>query len=357
MATVDLEHVTVRHDAVTALDDVSVHVADGELLGVIGGSGSGKTTLLRAVAGLVEVAAGTVRIAGVDVTAAPTAARGVSMVFQRAALIPHRDVRGNVAFPLELRHDREPEIDTRVTAETRALHIEELLARSPRELSTGEAQLVQVARALVRTPRLLLLDEPLAGLDSPLTSRLRLELRSLQQGYAVTTLLATNDPLEAMTMPDRLVVMEDGRIVQAGTPLDVYERPATLTAAAATGAVSTVPVTMEAEGDTSWLVHPGFRLRSPCAASAAREGARVVLAFRPTAARIAADGPVHGVISEVGIVTGTVTVALDGSDAATPDEVVVAAPGPPRRRGERVALHIPDVLLFDATTGASVEAA
>lgn len=354
MATVDLEHVTVRHGAVTVLDDVSVHVADGELLGVIGASGSGKTTLLRAVAGLVEVAAGAVRIGGDDVTAAPTAARGVSMVFQQAALIPHRDVRGNVAFPLELRHDREPEIDTRVTAETRALHIEALLARSPRELSTGEAQLVQVARALVRTPRLLLLDEPLAGLDSLFSSRLRLELRSLQQGYGVTTLLATNDPLEAMTMPDRLVVMEDGRIVQTGTPLDVYERPATLTAASATGALSAIPVTVASESDISWLVHPSFRLRSPHGALAVRDGARVVLAFRPTAARLAADGAVHGVISEVGIVRGTVTVALDGSDGADPHEVVVAAPGPPRRRGERVALHLRDVLLFDAATGAAL---
>lgn len=132
MATVDLEHVTVRHDAVTAVDDVSVHVADGELLGVIGASGSGKTTLLRGVAGLVEVAAGTVRIGGDDVTAAPTAARGCRWCSSRRHSSRHRDVCGNVAFPLGLRHDREPEIDTRVTAETWALHIEELLARSPR---------------------------------------------------------------------------------------------------------------------------------------------------------------------------------------------------------------------------------
>ncbi|MDP9463535.1 MAG: ABC transporter ATP-binding protein, partial [Actinomycetota bacterium] len=225
MSTVELEHVTVRCSGTTLLDDVNLAVADGELIGVIGASGAGKTTLLRAIAGLEPLAAGSIRIGGVDVTDATPAARDVSMVFQTPVLIPHRDVQGNIAFPLEIRHQRAAEIATRVAAETRALHIEALLARSPRELSAGEAQLVQVARALVRMPSLLLLDEPLARLDAALTQHMRLELRSLQQGYGVTTLLATNDPVEAMALPDRLVVVEAGHVVQVGPPIEVYERP------------------------------------------------------------------------------------------------------------------------------------
>jgi ABC-type sugar transport system ATPase subunit len=360
MATVELEHVTVRSGGATLLDDVSLLVADGELLGLVGASGSGKTSLLRVIAGLADLSAGTVRLAGADVAGMPPSARGISMVFQHAALIPHRDVRGNVAFPLELRHDEDAEIRTRVTAETRALHIEALLGRSPRELSAGEAQLVQVARALVRGPSLLLLDEPLAGLDAMLVAQVRLELRALQQGYAVTTLLATNDPLEAMTMPDRLVVLHGGRIVQEGTPIDVYDRPATLVAAAATGTVSALTAAVQTADDGGWwLVHPAFRLRSACRALADHVGGTAVVALRPNWLRPAADGPVAATVTEAGLVTGTVTVALaptsGGGDTGPADELVVAAAGRSLRRGEQLALHIDEFALFDVRTGAAIE--
>lgn len=145
MATVALEHVSVRHDAVLLLDDVNLVVGDGEMIGVVGASGAGKTTLLRAIAGVEALASGAISIGGVDVSDAAPAERNVSMVFQTPQLIPHRDVRRNIAFPLELRHHPEDDIATRVAAETRALHIEALLARPPRDLSAGEAQLVQIA--------------------------------------------------------------------------------------------------------------------------------------------------------------------------------------------------------------------
>ena len=140
----------------------------------------------------------------IDVAGVEAAERGVSMVFQAPVLIPHFDVRRNIAFPLELRHVQATEIAMRVAAESRAFRIAELLGRSPHDLSAGEAQLVQVAKALVRRPNLLLLDEPLAHLDASVSQHLRLELRSLQQGYGVTTFVATNDPVEAMSLPDRL---------------------------------------------------------------------------------------------------------------------------------------------------------
>lgn len=151
MATVALEHVSVRHDAVLLLDDVNLVVGDGEMIGVVGASGAGKTTLLRAIAGVEALASGAISIGGVDVSDAAPAERNVSMVFQTPQLIPHRDVRRNIAFPLELRHHPEDDIATRVAAETRALHIEALLARPPRDLSAGEAQLVQIARTGART--------------------------------------------------------------------------------------------------------------------------------------------------------------------------------------------------------------
>jgi ABC-type sugar transport system ATPase subunit len=278
------------------------------------------------------------------------------MVFQQAALIPHRDVRGNVSFPLELRHDREAEIETRVRAETRAMHIEALLDRSPRKLSAGEAQLVQVARALVRGPSLLLLDEPLAGLDAMLTAQMRLDLRSLQQGYAVTTVIATNDPLEAMTMPDRLVVLDGGRIVQTGVPIDVYDHPATLVAAASTGAISAVTATVTADDNGFWLVHPAFRRHSSCAALAEHVGGTVTVAVRPKWAHLDVDGPVQGTVTEIGIVTGSVTVALSAADGRDADEIVVAVAGPARRRGEQVALRFDEAAVFDVHTGAAIEA-
>ena len=151
MSTVELEHVTVRRAGATLLDDVNLTVDDGELIGVIGASGAGKTTLLRTIAGLEPLASGTIRIDGVDVSDTTPADRNVSMVFQTPALLPNRDVLGNIEFPLEIRHQEAEEIAIRVAAESRAMHIEALLARSPHGLSAGEAQLVQVARALVRT--------------------------------------------------------------------------------------------------------------------------------------------------------------------------------------------------------------
>jgi multiple sugar transport system ATP-binding protein len=349
MSTVELEHVTVKRSGKTLLDGVNLTVADGELIGVIGASGSGKTTLLRAIAGLERLQSGTIWIGGVDVTHVPTSDRDVSMVFQRSVLIPNRDVQRNIAFPLEIRHQHEGEISTRVRAETRALHIEALLARSPQGLSAGESQLVQVARALVRMPSLLLLDDPLARLDASLTQNMRLELRSLQQGYAVTTFLTTTEPVEAMSLPDRIVVLDAGHVVQVGAPIEVYERPVNLVAAASTGHVSILTAQVEADSDGFWLVHPSFRHRAWWGSLADYVGAAVLVALRPTWLRVTSDGPVRATVTEVNLVTGTITVAF-GTDAK-PDHVEIATAGPAHRRGDPVAFCIEEVALFDPLTG------
>jgi len=217
------------------LDGIDLEIADGEFVGVIGSSGAGKTTLLRVLAGLEPADSGQVWFDEAEVSAVPPAQRDIAMVFQENVLLPHRDVRGNIAFPLEVRNFHEREIEVRVRAETRALQIEQLLARPPGRLSEGERQLVQIARALVRRPSLLLLDEPLARLDATQRQWMRQELVLLQEGYGVTAMIATNDPVEAMTVPSRLIVLESGRILQVGAPMQIYHSPATLAAAALTG--------------------------------------------------------------------------------------------------------------------------
>ena len=340
MSTVELEHVAVRRGGLSLLDDVNLAVADGELIGVIGASGAGKTTLLRAIAGLEPLAGGAIRIGGVDVTDAAPADRDVSMVFQTSALLPHRDVLGNIEFPLEIRHQEAEQIATRVAAETRALHIESLLARSPGGLSAGEAQIVQVARALVRVPSVLLLDEPLARLDPTVSAHMRQELRSLQQGYGVTTFLATNDPVEAMSLPDRLVVIDAGHVAQVGAPIDVYERPASLVAAACTGHMSTVMVQVEADGDGFWLVHPSFRHRVWRPSLADFVGDTVVMAVRPASLRLSTDGSVPAEVTQVSPVTGTITVAL-GTDALDTGPQPTMSRSPPPRPFTAAAITSP----------------
>ena len=348
MAAVELAGLTVRISGSTVLDDICLCVDDGELMGVIGESGSGKTTMLRAIAGLTKLSSGTVRIGGVDVTKVEPSGRDVSMMFQKPALLPHRDVLGNVAFPLEVHHELAAEITSRVTAETRALHIESLLSRNPAQLSSGERQLVQMARAMVRTPSVMLLDEPLARLDAAMTQQLRLDLHALQQGYGVTTLLATSDPVEAMTMPDRIVVLEGGRIAQVDTPIDVYERPVTLVAAACTGDMSMVDVRIERDTDGLWLVHPAFRRHAPQHLGD-YVGATVVMAMRPSWAHLEPDGLVAAVVTEASPGSGTITVALDAGGHT--DYVVIRVASLGHRRGDRVAFDIDEVAVFDPTTG------
>ncbi|MEO1059546.1 MAG: ABC transporter ATP-binding protein, partial [Actinomycetota bacterium] len=208
MADVELAHVEVTLDRNVVLRDVSVRIGAGVFAAVVGPSGSGKSTLLRAIAGLVPLTAGVVSIDGDDMSGIRPNHRDIAMVFQNPALLPNRSVRRNVAFPLELRQEDVEEIRRRVDAEARAMRIEGLLLKQPAELSQGEEQLVQIARSLVRVPRVLLLDEPFASLDPRLTVHMRGEIGTLQAGYGVTTVMATNDPDDAMALADLLIVVE-----------------------------------------------------------------------------------------------------------------------------------------------------
>ena len=215
------------YGAVTALDGVSIDVQPGEFVSLLGPSGCGKTTVLRIVAGLVEPDAGRVLLAGSDVTGMPVHRRNVGLVFQSYALFPHMTVFETVAFGLRRRRVPESETRSRVSRMLELVRLHELAARHPRELSGGQQQRVALARALVTEPGVLLLDEPLSNLDALLRDEMRLELKRLQERLGTTMIFVTHDQAEALTLSDRVVVMDRGRVEQVGSPEEVYRRPAT----------------------------------------------------------------------------------------------------------------------------------
>jgi multiple sugar transport system ATP-binding protein len=220
-----LEGVRKRFGETPALDGVDLEAVEGELLVVVGPSGCGKSTLLRCIAGLETVDDGAIRIGDRDVTQIRPAARNVSMVFQSYALFPHLTVRENIAFGLVVREEPKQEVRARVAEASELVGVEALLERRPYELSGGERQRVALARALVRRPDAYLLDEPLSNLDAGTRVQMRTELKRLHREVGATMLHVTHDQVEALTLGDRIAVMDAGRVRQVGTPDDVYARP------------------------------------------------------------------------------------------------------------------------------------
>lgn len=228
MAAVTLECVrkTYPGGETPAVDDVSIDIADQEFLVLVGPSGCGKSTTLRMVAGLEEITSGVIRIGDRVVNDVAPKDRDIAMVFQNYALYPHMTVYKNMAFGLKMRKVPKPEIDKRVREVARMLSIEHLLKRRPKALSGGERQRVAVGRAIVRTPKAFLFDEPLSNLDARLRLQMRAELKKLHRQLRTTTIYVTHDQEEAMTLGDRIAVMKDGRVQQCASPLEVYHQPA-----------------------------------------------------------------------------------------------------------------------------------
>jgi len=231
MATVELENVKKRFGKTEVIHGVSADIADGEFIVIVGPSGCGKSTLLRMVAGLESVSEGEVRIGRKRVNEMEPMERDIAMVFQNYALYPHMSVRQNMAYSLKIAGLPKPEMDAKVAEAARLLQLEDYLDRRPKELSGGQRQRVAMGRAIVREPAVFLFDEPLSNLDAKLRVQMRLEIKELQSSLGVTALYVTHDQVEAMTMADRMIVMNAGIAEQIGTPLDVYERPQTLFAA------------------------------------------------------------------------------------------------------------------------------
>ena len=228
VAKVTLDHVTkIFPPNTVAVDNVNFTVNDGEFFVLLGPSGCGKTTTLRIIAGLEKPTKGKVYIDDVNVTDLPPRERDIAMVFQTWALYPHMKVYDNIAFPLKLRKTPKDEIDRRVREVSKILQIDHLLDRYPKQLSGGQQQRVALARALVRNPRVWLLDEPLSNLDALLRVYMRAELKNLQKELKVTTIYVTHDQVEAMTLADTIAVMSQGKVLQVGSPHDIYHKPKT----------------------------------------------------------------------------------------------------------------------------------
>ncbi len=271
MATVEIRNVRKAFGPVEILHGVSVDIADGEFVVLVGPSGCGKSTLLRMLAGLENITSGEIVIGGKVVNSVPPKDRDIAMVFQNYALYPHMTVYDNMAFSLTLAKAPKSVMDEEVGKAARILGLEALLQRFPRQLSGGQRQRVAMGRAIVRNPQVFLFDEPLSNLDAKLRVQMRSEIKELHQRLKVTTVYVTHDQIEAMTMADKIVVMNNGNIEQAGPPLELYDRPANLFVAGFIGspAMNMLKGTvsngaLQTEDGTSWPL--------PANGTARREG-------------------------------------------------------------------------------------
>jgi ABC-type sugar transport system ATPase subunit len=228
MAELHIDHVGKDHGATRVLGDVSLTVGDGELLVLVGPSGCGKSTLLRCIAGLEELSRGAILMDGVDISRAEPRDRDIAMVFQSYALYPHLTVRENLAFGLKMRKAPKPEIARLIAEAAEMLGLGALLDRRPAQLSGGQRQRVAMGRAVVRRPKVFLFDEPLSNLDAALRGQMRVELMRLHQRLGATMVYVTHDQVEAMTLADRIAVMNQGAVMQVGAPAELYARPANL---------------------------------------------------------------------------------------------------------------------------------
>ncbi len=286
MAEVVYEHVTKRFGDVVAVNDLTIHIADKEFLVLLGPSGCGKTTALRLLAGLEEVTAGNIYIGGQLVNDVPPKDRDIAMVFQSYALYPHMSVYDNMAFGLKLRKVPKDEIDRRVREAARILRIEELLDRKPKQLSGGQRQRVAVGRAIVREPKVFLMDEPLSNLDAKLRVAARAELTKLHQRLETTFIYVTHDQVEAMTMGSRVAVLKDGVLQQVDTPQNLYNYPANLFVAGFIGspAMNFFDATVVPEDGDLYVDGGTFRVKVPkgkVQALLPYKGKKIIFGIRP----------------------------------------------------------------------------
>lgn len=265
MAEIELRNVVKRFGKVTAVNSVNMTVKDKEFLVLLGPSGCGKTTILRMIAGLENCNEGDIYIGGVRVNTVPCRDRHIAMVFQNYALYPHMNVYKNMSFGLRLRKTPKDEIDRLVKQAATVLGIETLLERKPKELSGGQRQRVAMGRAIVRQPKAFLFDEPLSNLDAKLRVQMRIELAKLHERLEGTIVYVTHDQIEGMTLGDRIVIMNQGRIIQAGSPMNVYNNPKDLFVAGFIGspAMNFIKVRLGMENGVLYLKGSHFKLPVP----------------------------------------------------------------------------------------------
>jgi multiple sugar transport system ATP-binding protein len=293
LASLDLREIRKSYGPVPVLDDVSLTLETREFIAFLGPSGSGKSTLLRIIAGLERADSGEVWLEGKRIDQLPPGDRGVAMVFQHYALYPHMSVRENMAFGLRNAKVGHDEIERRIADTAKVLEIETLLDRKPAQMSGGQRQRVAIGRALVKHPKLFLLDEPLSNLDAALRLRTRVELAQLKQRVEAAVIMVTHDQAEAMTLADRIVVMNDRKIQQVGPPMEIYNRPANVFVAQFVGspAMTITPASLVADKDEFAVLRIGdgsvVKTRVP---RAALPGGELRIGIRPEAVRVAGRG-------------------------------------------------------------------
>jgi spermidine/putrescine ABC transporter ATP-binding subunit len=294
-AAIVVDGIVKRFGPTTALAGVSLRVEPGTFVSLLGPSGCGKTTLLRIIGGFEHADSGSVFIHGQRVDRLPPNRRPVNTVFQRYALFPHKSVFENIAFSLALRRVPREEQRERVADMLRLVRLPGVEARTPGQLSGGQAQRVALARALIARPDVLLLDEPLAALDLKLRKAMQLELRRIQEELGTSFLYVTHDQEEALTMSDKIVLMNEGQISQEGTPTEIYERPANVFASGFIGEANLLHGVVEAtDGVTAHVVLDGDLARVTAPASSARPAQRVVVSIRPERLRLGPPGSANG---------------------------------------------------------------
>ena len=302
MASISIRNLVKRYGNYTVIADLNLEIADHEFVVFVGPSGCGKSTLLRIIAGLEPVTGGDIYIGDTRVNGVQAAHRDIAMVFQDYALYPHMRVHDNMSFALELRGTPKAEIDARVKRAAALLHIEPYLDRKPKELSGGQRQRVAMGRAIVRNPKAFLFDEPLSNLDAKLRGQVRAEIKALSQQLKTTMVFVTHDQIEAMTMADRIVVMQSGTVQQYATPETVYERPANQFVAGFIGSPTMNFFSVKWQGDRTILSEGGTIVPLDGeGGSRLRQAGSGVLGIRPEHFAVVSD-PADGIAINVKLV-------------------------------------------------------
>ena len=355
MAQIDIRAVRKSYGQTEVVHGVDLHIQEGEFVVILGPSGCGKSTLLRMIAGLETITDGDIAIDGEVVNELEPRHRGCAMVFQNYALYPHMTVAGNIGYALKVEGMPRAEREARVLAVAQSLELEEFLDRKPGQLSGGQRQRVAMGRAMIREPKVFLFDEPLSNLDAKLRVAMRLEIRRLHQRLDATSVFVTHDQIEAMTLADRLVVMNQGNIDQVGTPTEIYDTPASAYVAGFIGSppMNLLPGQISADG-TQVVLSDGHSMALPGGWPDAEPGRKVLFGIRPEALSFV---PSAGAIS--------LTMVLDFQEELGmgrlfhgrlgDEEIIVHATDktPPAEFGAPTHVHLSpqDIHLFDADTG------
>lgn len=350
MATITLKDLVKAYGDTEVLHHVAADIQDGEFLVIVGPSGCGKSTLLRMIAGLETVTSGEVSIGDRMVNKLEPADRDIAMVFQNYALYPHMSVRENMAYGLKIRKIDKGEINRRVEEAADILELRPYLDRKPRQLSGGQRQRVSMGRAIVRDPQVFLFDEPLSNLDAKLRVQMRLEIRKLQQKLGVTSIYVTHDQVEAMTLGDRLMVLNGGYVEQLGTPIELYDRPATVFVAGFIGSPAMNLIAVEARGNQ-------LKLPNGAHLEGGSDLGRVTLGIRPE----------HLVSDDMGPIRVTVQLfeqlgantLLHGVLEGTDREIVASLPGHVSASAGTVmcfSVQAQNLHIFDIQTGKRIGA-